>query len=84
MTSIFFQISRTDFLEASRIHQNYNKQFALRIVSLRYGIETFVYLPEVTLNELSILANIFQVIILPDIRSLDQLKRSMQQYIYYY
>ena len=85
MTSIFFQISNKDFLEASKIYNMYNnKQFAIRIISFQNGMENIIYLPEVTLDELSVLASIFRVKIIPNLRSLDDLRRLIGNIIYYY
>jgi hypothetical protein len=84
MTSVFFQISPNDFLEASRSYNKYN-EFALRIVSIyRDGIINFVYLPEVNLNELSLLATIFKSKLLPGIHNLNDLKNNLYNRTYYY
>ncbi|AQN68201.1 hypothetical protein [Saudi moumouvirus] len=66
MSSVFFQISPFNYLEASRTHSRY-KDFALRIITYKEDGMHFVYLPEVTLDELSVLASILQAKILPNI-----------------
>lgn len=78
MSSFFFQISGKDFLEAAKIYDNPGKHFALRIITFQNGKEHFIYLPDVTLNELSILASILKLKILPTFKHYDDLKR----YIY--
>ena len=83
MTSVFFQISRNDFLEASRTYSR-NKEFALRIVSFNNGIENYVYLPEVSLNELSLLATILRVRLVPGYNDVNQLRKYIYGSSYYY
>ena len=84
MASIFFQISRTDFLEASKIYGIGGKEFGLRVVSFQNGIPIFVYLPEVSLSELSILASIMRVRIVPNLRRIEDLQKYFVNVIYYY
>lgn len=66
MSSVFFQISGTDFLEATKIYDNPGKEFAMRIITFKNGKESFVFLPDVTLNELSVLASILKLRIIPN------------------
>lgn len=73
MSSVFFQISGTDFIEATKTYGALNKEFGLRIVSIQGSQIFYVYLPPVNLNELSILASIFQVRILQNIRNINEL-----------
>ena len=61
MTSIFFQISPIDYLEAAKIYNRSGKDYAIRIVSLVGGQQRYVYLPEVSLNELSLLTSILNL-----------------------
>lgn len=87
MSSIFFQISSTDFLEASKIYDHPGKEFALRIITFQSGKEYFIFLPDVTLNELSVLASILKLRIVPNARYLDDLVRYLYGYdnrIFYY
>lgn len=83
MASVFFQISTNDFIEASRSYSKYGG-FALRIVSIYNGIINFVYLPEVNLNELSLLATILKTKLLHGINNLDDLKAHFYGRPYYY
>ncbi len=83
MNSVFFQISPNDFLEASRSYSKYG-EFALRIVSIHDGIVNFVYLPEVNLNELSLLATILKTKLLSGISNLNDLKLNFYGRSYYY
>ena len=85
MSSIFFQISHKDFLEASKIYGGH-KDFGLRIISFdNYGKLHFVYLREVTINELSILASILGLAILTNIQNTNDLLGYIfpQKYYYY-
>ncbi|AEX61497.1 hypothetical protein c7_R434 [Megavirus courdo7] len=75
MTSVFFRLSENNFLEASRTHAKY-KDFALRIVTYKTDGAHFIYLPDVSLNELSILASIMQAQLVTGI--------SNYRYLYYY
>lgn len=59
MSSIFFQISDNEYLEASRIH-SHKKEYALRLVTFKNGIPEFVYLPDVTMDELATILTIFR------------------------
>ncbi len=85
MTSVYFQISDTDFLEALRIH-NSPKDFALRIVTFKTGTEQYVYLPETTVNELTVLASILRIPIVSGIRNINDLRsyiyRAYRSYYY--
>jgi hypothetical protein len=83
MNSVFFQISRFDFLEAGKIYGGRN-EFGLRIISFGGGRENYVYLPEVTLNELSMLVAILRLSLIPGIRNLDELRKQVYQTAYYY
>ncbi|XWV26515.1 hypothetical protein QJ857_gp0552 [Tupanvirus soda lake] len=84
MSSVFFQISNFDFLEASRIYGS-NKDFAIRIVSINdRGRENIVYLPEVTINELSMLAGILRLRLLHGIRNINELYGFLYNGRYYY
>jgi uncharacterized protein YerC len=86
MSSIFFQISGIDFIEAVKIYDNPGKQFALRIITFQNGREYFVFLPDVTLNELSVLASILRLQIIPTLRNHDDFRRYLHEAapIYYY
>lgn len=84
MSSIFFQISKNDFLEASKMYGNASKEFGLRIISFQNGRENYVYLPEVTLNELSVLASILRLAIVPNIRNLDEFHKYLYSGYYGY
>jgi len=84
MSSIFFQISGTDFLEAIKLSDYPAEQFALRIVSFKNGTECIVYLPDVSIAQLSTLASIFRVKIVPNFRHLDDLRRYLYGRSYYY
>jgi hypothetical protein len=84
MSSIFFQISKNDFVEASRTFHIPGKEFGVRIVSFQNGIPIFVYLPEMTLNELSVLASILKVRIVPNINQISGLQKYFTNVIYYY
>nr|WBF70888.1 hypothetical protein [Megavirus caiporensis] len=75
MTSVFFRLSDNNFLEASRTHAKY-KDFALRIVTYKTDGVHFIYLPDVSLNELSVLASIMQAQLVTGI--------SNYRYLYYY
>lgn len=77
MSSVFFQISPTDYVEAARVPGG-RKEFAMRIVSFANGMVNFVYLPEVSLNELSLLVSILNAYLLPNTRSIHDL----QKYVY--
>ena len=81
MTSIFFQISRFDFVEAAKIYGS--DSFGLRIVSFGSGRENYVYLPEVTLNELSMLVSILRLRLITGIRHVDELRKIIYQNAYY-
>lgn len=83
MSSIFFQISRYEFLEAAKIYDVPSKEFALRIISFQSDRENYVFLPEVTMNELSILASIMRLKIVPGFRHLDDLRRYLYGHQYY-
>ena len=77
MSSVFFRISNTDFLEAARVYDHPSKEFAIRIVSFGNGKENYVYLPEVTLNELSLLATILRLQLIPNYGHLADLRRKI-------
>lgn len=74
MTSIFFQISQYDFIEASKTHGLYGKDYGVRIVSFRNGLINYVYLPQMSLDELSLLATLLKTRIVPNVRSLAELQ----------
>lgn len=82
MSSIFFQITPNDFLEAARVYNGTGKEFAIRIVSQKNGKLHFVYLPEVTLSELSLLVSIFRARIVQNMYSVNNLQRQLYD-IYY-
>lgn len=84
MTSIFFQISPTDYLEAAKIHDRGGKDYAIRIVSFAGGRQHYVYLPEVTLNELSLLASILNLKLVPTYNRLTDLRNYINGVVYYY
>ena len=84
MMSIFFQISSTDFLEALKTNDTYGREFILRMISFRNGMETFIYLPPVSLNGLSLLGSIWSLAIVPNIRRYDDLKKYYFGSSYYY
>lgn len=75
MISLFFQISPSDYAEAVRSTTSPDR-FALRIVSFQPQGETFVYLPEVTLNELTVFASVLHLTFLPGINSLEHLRQN--------
>lgn len=83
MSSVFFQISANDFIEASRSYSKYG-EYALRIVSIYDGIVNFVYLPEVNLNQLSLLATILKTKLIHGIHNLNDLKLNLYGRNYYY
>lgn len=78
--SIFFQISRTDFLEAARIYNT--NEYGLRIVTYQNGVENFVYLPEVNLHGLSVLVSILRASIVSRIQNISELRRYIYTNIY--
>lgn len=84
MTSIFFQISKNDFIEASKIYGIPGKEFGVRIISFRNGVPIYVFLPEMSLNELSVLASILRVRIIPNIRHVNDLQNYFTGIVYYY
>ncbi|BCS83031.1 hypothetical protein QLL95_gp1092 [Cotonvirus japonicus] len=59
MSSVFFQISGNTFIEASKLHAR-NNDFAIRIISFANGVPEFVYLPDLSLDQLSLLALILR------------------------
>ena len=73
-SNVFFQISRTDYIEASEIYHSY-RTFGVRIVSFQHNVPIFVYLPEMTINELSILSGLLRTRLMSNIHSIDQLQR---------
>ena len=74
MTSAFFQISSKEYLQALRIYDNPGKDFALRIITSQNGLDNYIYLPDVTLHELGILASILQLKMMPNIRHVSDLR----------
>lgn len=72
--SIFFQLSKSDFVEAFKYRDGRDQYFNLRIISFQGGREFFIYLPDVTLSELSVFASILRLRIIPDFRHLDDLR----------
>lgn len=84
MTSIFFQISGTDYLEAAKIYDRVGKDYAIRIVSFKNGRENHVYLPEVSINELSMLASILNLKLVPTYNRVGDLRNYVNGVIYYY
>lgn len=84
MTSIFFQISATDYLEAAQIYNRPGKEYAIRIVSFSGGRQHYVYLPEVSLNELSLLASILNLKLVPTYHRLTDLRNYINGVVYYY
>ena len=82
MASLFFQISRTDFLEALKIYDNPYKDYALRIVSFDNRREHVVYLPPVNLTELSVLVSILGLRMIPSFKHIDDVRRYWQNMYY--
>ncbi len=83
MSSVFFQISRFDFMEAGKIYGS-NNEFGLRIVSFNNGQENYVYLPEVTLNELSLLVSLLRLRLVPGVKTVYDLRKYAFGTYYYY
>lgn len=75
MVSIFFQISNKDYLEAMKVYDHPGKEFALRIVSFNGGMVNYVYLNDVSLQELSLLASILRLRVVSGLTSVNQLYR---------
>ncbi len=84
MTNVFFQFSNGDYLQAMRVYDNPGKDFAIRIVTFRNGQENYIYLPDVTLNELSVLASILRLKILPNLTTSNDLRNIIYQKYNYY
>jgi len=82
-TSVFFQISRTDYIEASELYSGH-RVFGVRIVSFQNGLPIFIYLPEMTINELSILSELLRTRLMTDVSSLSQLQRYFATMRFYY
>ena len=84
MTNIFFQFSNGNYLQAMRVYDNPGKDFAIRIVSFHNGQENYFYLPDVTLNELSILASILHLKFLPNLNTSNDMRNNIYQKYNYY
>lgn len=74
MTSIFFRISNQEYIEAMKIYDHPGKEFALRIISYKNGMEVYTYLSDVSLNELSVLAGILRLGIVQGISTVGELR----------
>ena len=83
MSSIFFQISRTDFVEASKKYGSYNNEFGIRIISYQNGKETYVYLPSMNLSELTVFATLLRVAVIPNVYTINELRVYVSQQLYY-
>lgn len=84
MSSIFFQISRTDFIEASKIYGVTDKEFGVRLVSFKSGIPVYAYLPQMSLNELGVLVSLLKATMVTNIGYFDDLQKYYFNVIYYY
>ena len=73
MTSIFFQTPNGDFLYSQKISNYGGERFRTRMISFRDGTPKTIYLSDVTLNELSILAAVLRSNVVPNVRSLRDL-----------
>ncbi len=84
MSSVFFQISNKEFLQALKIYDNPGKEFALRIISFHNGLENYTHLPDVTLNELSVLASILGLRMIPNLKHTGDLRNYLYHGSTYY
>lgn len=82
MQSVFFQISRTDFLEAATIYNSLD--YALRIVSIVNGTVHYIYLHQMTLKELSLLVALLRAKMINGVTNANDLYRYVQAVTYYY
>lgn len=83
MSSIFFQISRTDYIEAAKVYGYGGNKYGIRIISFQSGIPFYVYLPEMTIEELSVLCSVLKVRVVPDIRLFGDLQKYYINVVYY-
>ena len=74
MSSLFYKISPTSFLEASPIYDNPLKSYGLRIVSIDETGEHFVFLPSVSLPELKMVTQSLHLSSVPQFRHFDDVR----------
>jgi hypothetical protein len=75
MSSLFFQISKETFLQASPIYDNPFKNFSLRIISRVDCKEHFTYLPNVNFTELKMLLNGLHLSLIREFHNMDDVRR---------
>lgn len=76
MTSIFFQISSSDYIESVPLDTS-NLYFAVRIVSFKNGYDHYVVLPHMTINELKTFIMITRARLMSNVVYLTELQRYM-------
>jgi hypothetical protein len=83
MSSVFFRISDRDYIEASRTYGRTDKQYGVRIISFQNGMRNIVYLPEMSLDELTFFVALLHGQLVSGLRQLDDLQNYLYR-IYYY